>query len=89
MVLMGNREIVFAVATPPFEHMMCNSARISSVRNARSRLSTYSRTNGPINAFMAAVVNRSNSRNWGETSLEVVTKASGHCSLTMAFARSS
>ena len=38
---------------------------------------------------MAVVVNRSNSRNWGDTEAEVVTKQSGCSSRTMAAARSS
>ena len=42
-----------------------------------------------MNAFMAVVVNRSNSRNWGDTAADVVTKQSGNSSRTMAAARSS
>ena len=42
-----------------------------------------------MNAFIAVVVNRSNSRNCGDTEAEVVTKQSGCSSRTMAAARSS
>jgi hypothetical protein len=42
-----------------------------------------------MNAFIAAVVKRSNSRNCGTTAADVVTKASGYSSATIALARSS
>ena len=44
---------------------------------------------GPTNAFMHAVVKRSNSRNWGEMLALVVTKQSGASSRRSSAARSS
>ena len=55
---------------------------------APSRL-TYCLTRGPMKAFIAAVVKRSNSRNCGDTRAEVVTKASGYTSAMISRARSS
>ena len=40
-----------------------------------------------MNAFIAVVVNRSNSRNCGDTSCEQVTNTPGHRRSTMALAR--
>ena len=47
------------------------------------------RTLGPMKAFIAVVVKRSNSRNCGDTEDEVVAKHSGYSSRTIAMARAS
>jgi hypothetical protein len=47
------------------------------------------RTFGPTKAFIAVVVNRSNSRNCGDTDEEVVAKHSGYSSRTISSARAS
>ena len=45
--------------------------------------------NNPTKAFIAVVVNRSNSRNCGDTDEEVVAKHPGYSSRTISIARAS
>jgi hypothetical protein len=77
------------VATPPFDAMIRRSPLILRPRKASPKPPIYRPTFGPTKVAKAAVVNRSNSRNCGEISAEVVTKASGITSCTIALARNS
>ena len=74
----GFAAIVSGVAMPPFEVMICRPPCTPASLSLWERLETKVLTLGPRNAFMHAVVKRSNSRNWGETSAEVVTKTPGY-----------
>ena len=88
-VSVGFSDTMLAVATPPFEAMILRSALRPMLFSERSRWVMYIRTLGPIKAANAAVVKRSNSRNCGDTKEDVVTKALGRISDTIALARSS
>ena len=76
-VSVGFSDTMLAVATPPFEAMILRSAPSPARLSDRSRWVIYIRTFGPMKAANAAVVNRSNSRNCGDTKEDVVTNASG------------
>ena len=88
-VSVGFSDTIPAVATPPFEAMILRSAVRPALFSDLSRWVMYVRTFGPMKAANAAVVNRSNSRNCVDMKEDVVTKASGRISDTIALARSS
>ena len=89
MRVTGRSAASATLATPPLERMTRISAATPSRRSAASRRSRYAPVPGPTNAFMAAVVKRSNSRNCGVMSAEVQTKQSGSSSRRISAARSS
>ena len=89
IVSAGFCKTIRGVITPPLDAIIRKSPVILFFESEFSRFFTYLATFGPTNEASAVVVNRSNSRNCGEISEEVVIKASGIISPTNSLARRS